>query len=58
MLKIWKNAFTNDGAISPNTKIFCSHMARTLCPPHDLYAREIANFGFTLAYDGLLWESK
>jgi hypothetical protein len=33
-------------------------MARTLCPPHDLYAREIANFGFTLAYDGLLWESK
>lgn len=57
MLKIMANAFKNDGAIQKHTKMFCSHLARTLCPSHDIYARELDTFGFTLAKDGMEWTS-
>lgn len=56
MLKLMADAFRNDGTIHDNTTMFCSHLARTLCPPHDIYARELKTDGFILAKDGMYWE--
>ena len=58
MLRLMADAFRFDGAIHDGTVMFCSHLARTLCPPHDIYARELKTHGFILARDGLLWSDE
>ena len=54
--KLMTDAFRYDGSIHDGTVMFCSHLARTLCPPADLYARELKTNGYILANDGLVWE--
>ena len=56
MVKLMTDAFRLDGSIHDKTVMFCSHLARTLCPPADLYARELKTNGYILANDGLVWE--
>ena len=56
MISSQSRAFRQDGTIHAGTTQFCSHMARTLCPPHDIHAREIGPQGFILAKDGMVWE--
>jgi len=56
MVKLMTDAFRYDGSIHDGTVMFCSHLARTLCPPADLYARELKTNGYILANDGLVWE--
>ncbi len=40
-------------AIGPETTLFCSHLARTLCPEQAFFAPLLASQGYTLAYDGM-----
>lgn len=56
MLKLMVDSLRFSQAILPGTTMFCSHLARTLCPPQDIYQREVETSGFILAYDGLIWQ--
>ena len=56
MVKLMTDAFRFDGSIHDHTVMFCSHLARTLCPPQDIYERELRTNGYILAHDGLVWE--
>ncbi|HPY90765.1 MAG TPA: MBL fold metallo-hydrolase [Lentisphaeria bacterium] len=40
-------------AIGPETTLFCSHLARALCPEHSFFAPQLASQGYVLAYDGM-----
>jgi len=40
-------------AIGPETTLFCSHLARVLCPEHAFFAPQLASQGYVLAYDGM-----
>lgn len=43
----------NSQLISSETVLFCSHLARSLCPQHFFFAPLLAGRGYTLAYDNL-----
>lgn len=57
MVRAMADAFRADGSIHSGTVMFCSHLARTLCPPQAIYERELKTNGFILAKDGLVWQS-
>ncbi len=56
MVKLMTDSLRYSGVIDKNTVMFCSHMARTLCPPHPLLERRVLTEGYILAKDGLLWQ--
>lgn len=53
MLKIMTKVFRNNGLLKPDTQMFCSHLARTLCPDHSSFAPYLAEHGYILAWDGM-----
>ena len=56
MVKLMTDSLRYSGVIHKETVMFCSHLARTLCPPHILLERRVLTDGYMLAKDGLLWE--
>ncbi len=44
------------GCISEGTPFFLTHLCPHWTPPYDLYAPEMAEKGFTVAYDGMIAE--
>lgn len=57
MLKIEAAVFRKYGVATPATVMFCSHMARTLCPQHTFFAQQLAAQGYILAKDGMNYDS-
>lgn len=53
MLEILENAFRQRGMIDANTLQLCSHLARTLCPPHQELQQQLQPYPFQPAYDGM-----
>lgn len=53
MLKIMTKVFRNYGLLKPDTQMFCSHLARTLCPDQANFAPYLAEQGYVLAWDGM-----
>jgi hypothetical protein len=57
MLKIMTNVFRNYGLLKPDTRMFCSHLARTLCPDQAIFAPYLAEHGYILAWDGMILDT-
>ena len=53
MIKLMRQTFEKQDVLSPRSKIFLTHMARTLCDPHDEMTRKLVPQGLIPAYDGL-----
>jgi hypothetical protein len=53
MLQLQRQTLVRQGVLAPEAPIWLTHLARTLCSPHDQLAKAIAPKGLALAYDGL-----
>ena len=53
MLEIMLQTFRAQGCLDENSKVYCSHMAKTLHPDQTLLERELKPLGIIPAYDGL-----
>ena len=53
MINIMYQTLATQGVISPRTKIFLTHMSKSLCAPHDDMTKRLASQGLIPAYDGL-----
>jgi hypothetical protein len=53
MLKTMTRSFRKCGLLKPETQMFCSHLARTLCPDHHIFAPYLSEQGYILAWDGM-----
>ena len=53
MLEIMLQTFRAQGCLDETSKVYCSHMAKTLHPAHKVLERELVPLGITPAYDGL-----
>lgn len=52
----FRRTLLEHGCISEHTPVLLTHMSPHWTPPHDLYAPEMAEKGFTVAYDGMTIE--
>ena len=53
MLEIMLQTFRAQGCLDENSRVWCSHMAKTLHPGQAMLERELIPLGITPAYDGL-----
>ncbi len=53
MIRIMVQTLRKEGILSPCAGVFLTHMARTLCAPHEEMAKRLISEGLTPAYDGL-----
>ncbi len=53
MIRLMTKTLRLVGTLKPTTRQFCTHLARSLCPPHEEFAPKLATEGYELAYDGL-----
>ena len=53
MLRLMAAAFRGCGVLAPDTRIFLTHLARTLHDDHRTIAGAYARDGFTVVYDGM-----
>jgi len=53
MINIMRQTFTKQQVLSPRATIYLTHLAKTLCAPHDEMTKRLAPQGLIPAYDGL-----
>ncbi len=53
MIRLMRHALLKQGVLLPHAQIFLTHMARTLCAPHDDMAERLVPEGLVPAYDGM-----
>jgi adenosylcobinamide kinase/adenosylcobinamide-phosphate guanylyltransferase len=53
MVELQRETLVRQGVLPVEAPIWLTHLARTLCSPHDQLAKAIAPKGLALAYDGL-----
>jgi L-ascorbate metabolism protein UlaG (beta-lactamase superfamily) len=53
MVELQRDTLVRQGILRNSAPVWLTHLARTLCSPHDQLAAAIAPAGLTLAHDGL-----
>ena len=53
MIRIMLQTFRKENVLKPNAQIILTHLARTLCAPHDELEKRLIPEGLIPAYDGL-----
>lgn len=53
MIRLMRQSLISHRVIESDTPIYLTHLARTLCPPHEAFAVQLAPEGLTVAFDGM-----
>ena len=53
MINLMRQTFTKQQVLSPDAKIYLTHLAQSLCAPHDEMTVSLAPQGLIPAYDGM-----
>jgi hypothetical protein len=53
MVRVMLQTLRREGVVDRTTRVFLTHLARTLCAPHEEMCRRLAPEGLVPAFDGL-----